>query len=161
MEYSSLSCNGMGFYDMKVLFVCTNNITRSLMAEAFFNRLSRHQSASAGVKVGERNRDGQTIKEIADDPSGPEYLGFTMDIMKEEGFDISRSVSKQVTSEMVEAADKVVVMTRKEWLPDYLEGNEKVVFWSVRVPAESTRDSFVYIKDQVMRQVEELVAEIE
>ncbi|MEE9261652.1 MAG: low molecular weight phosphatase family protein, partial [Dehalococcoidia bacterium] len=43
---------------MKVLFVCTNNVTRSLMAEAFFNRLSTHEATSAGVKVNERGREG-------------------------------------------------------------------------------------------------------
>ena len=145
---------------MKLLFVCTNNATRSLIAEAFFNRLSTHEATSAGVKVRERGREGQTMKEAVEDPSGPQYLRFTLEIMNEEGFDRSGCASKQLIQPMVEAANRVVVMTRREWLPDYLENDDEVIFWNVQIPPAMTRESFIHVKDQVKEYVKELVAEI-
>ena len=44
---------------MKVLFVCLANVGRSQMAEAFFNRLSRHQAGSAGSRVSAQ--EGQNL----------------------------------------------------------------------------------------------------
>ena len=62
---------------MKVLFVCIHNSARSQMAEAFVNRLSggRVLAQSAGLTPGELNL-------------------FVVEVMKEEGIDISNSQAK-------------------------------------------------------------------
>jgi len=39
---------------MKVLFVCYANVGRSQVAQACFDPLSKHDSASAGIAVNER-----------------------------------------------------------------------------------------------------------
>jgi len=145
---------------MKVLFVCTNNVNRSQMAEAFFGRLSTHQVVSAGVRVSERGWDGRTMKEIANDPSIRQYLRFTLDIMANEGFDLSGNVSKQLTAEMADDADRIIALCPKENLPDYILHSDKAVFESIRFPTPMTYDSFIQVKDEVKQFVEKLVREI-
>ena len=89
---------------MKVLFVCRSNITRSQMAQALFDRLSERQSMSAGTSVGKQN--GRTLQQAAkefEERSAPPI--FALDIMREEGLDMSNSVMSQLPREMVDEAD--------------------------------------------------------
>src|SRR3989338_3696862 len=97
---------------MKILFVCKGNVGRSQMATTLYNTLSQtHDSLFAGTHVHEK--EGQKIKE---NPKAE----FVIAVMREEGADVSDCVRKQVTFQMVEQADKVVVMVDKEELPSYL-----------------------------------------
>lgn len=52
------------YLTLDVLFVCRANLGRSQMAQAMFNRLSKHQSTSAGTMVLEM--DGQTVAKRAE-----------------------------------------------------------------------------------------------
>lgn len=145
---------------MNILFVCTNNLTRSQMAEVFFNELSSHKGSSAGLKVSENGRDGQTLQQIASDPSGPNYTQKVLDVMEEKGFHLNGAISKQLTSEVAEAADRVIVMTKQQSLPSFLLHNDKVLIWDVRVPSEMTHDIFRYVRDEVRQRVRELAQEV-
>ena len=145
---------------MNVLFVCTNNLTRSQMAEVFFNELSDHKGSSAGLRVQENGKDGETLQRIASHPSGPSYTQMVLDVMEEKSFNLNGTISKQLTPEMVEAADKVVVMTTQQALPSFLLDNDKVVIWDVRVPSEMSHDTFRYVRDEVRRRVRELANEV-
>ncbi len=145
---------------MNILFVCTNNLTRSQMAEVFFNEISNHKGLSAGLRVSENGRDGATLQQIASDPSGPSYTQKVLDVMEEKGFHLSGTISKQLTPEMAEAADKVIVMTKQQALPIFLLHNDKVLIWDVRVPSEMTHDTFRNIRDEVRRRVRELAQEV-
>ena len=120
---------------MNILFVCTNNLTRSQMAEVFFNELSNHKGSSAGSRVRENDRDGKTLQQIASDPSGPHFTQSVLDVMEEKGFNLNGTINKQLTPEMAEAADKVIVMTTQQALPSFLLHNDKVLIWDVRVPS--------------------------
>lgn len=64
---------------LKVLFVCVHNSARSQMAEAFLNNLAgdRFQAESAGMEAGVLNP-------------------LAVEVMKEEGIDISRNKIKSV-----------------------------------------------------------------
>ena len=140
---------------MRVLFVCRANVSRSQTAKAFFDRLSTHQSQSAGTTVGDKH--GQTIREHL---AGRGFLDFVFDILKDQGVDILESERTQVTPTMVEEADRVIVMTERDSLPDYLLGNKKVDNWDIRdtlrQPYEVTREVTV----QIHRSVRALVDEI-
>ncbi len=145
---------------MNILFVCTNNLTRSQMAEVFFNELSNHKGSSAGLRVRENGRDGESLQQIASDPSGPSYTQTVLDVMEEKGFNLYGTISKQLTPEMAEAADKVIVMTTQQALPSFLLHNDKVVIWDVRVPSEMSHDTFRYVRDEVRRRVREMAQEV-
>jgi len=105
---------------MKILFVCKANSGRSQLAEAIFNKLSKgkHQAASAGTKVirEDVNREGTKI-------SDPNIIA----VMKEIGVDVSGNVRNQVTPEMLEKVDKVVILAEPEFVPEYLRQNKKSI----------------------------------
>ena len=77
-----------------VLFVCVGNAGRSQMAEAFFNQAAggKARAISAGTKPA-RAVDPQTVE-----------------VMREVGIDISGSMPKALTMEMLDRADRVVAM---------------------------------------------------
>jgi glycine hydroxymethyltransferase len=75
----------------RVLFICTGNVCRSPMAEGFLREMARE--ANADIEVGSAGlgaMDDMT-------PSRNSVIA-----MREEGIDISRQLSRQLTPEMVE-----------------------------------------------------------
>ena len=140
---------------MKVLFVCQNNVGRSQTAEVFFNRLSQHASTSVGTKVGEA--EGQTIADLAQTVPTVARL---MELTAADGLPISSNQRNQLTSEMVDAADKVVILAERETWPEYLVEGGKVVFWEIGDAANVSLDGLPGMIDQVKARVEELVREI-
>ncbi len=120
----------------------------------FLNRLSKHESGSAGTRVGEA--DGKTVAQIAQTSAN---AALTVEIMAEEGLDIASNRRTQLTSEWVNAADKVIVMAARNSWPDYLVEGGKVVFWAITDPVNMPKSEAETIKDQVKAMVEELVRE--
>jgi len=125
------------------------------MAQAMFNRLSKHQSTSAGTMVLEM--DGQTVAKRAEvAPSGVLVLEL---MSEEEDQDLSSEQRTQLTPELVDAADKVIVMAERETWPDYLVESGKVEFWDIEDAFNIPTDAVRAIKDQIKVRVEELVRE--
>ena len=103
------------------------------MAQAMFNRLSKHQSTSAGTMVLEM--DGQTVAKRAEvAPSGVLVLEL---MSEEEDQDLSSEQRTQLTPELVDAADKVIVMAERETWPDYLVESGKVSSGTSKTPSTS------------------------
>jgi protein-tyrosine-phosphatase len=107
---------------MKVLFVCRGNVGRSQIAAELFSKYSGEKASSAGTKV--FDREGQKLKSL---PLAEPVIRF----MKEEGIDVSENVRTQVTFEMIQDFDKVIVMAEPETIPDYLSNSEKFVYWEI------------------------------
>lgn len=127
---------------MKVLFVCKSNGGRSQMGEAFFNLGSKpHTASSAGTQVGEKQ--GQTIY--------PNIL----EIMQEIGIDLSKKSRKQLTEELVDEADKVIVMEETKNIPDYLLNSPKLIRWDIPNGADASPEFLRHIRDQIKNLVEE------
>ena len=142
---------------MKVLFVCYANVGRSQVAEAYFKKLSQHDSDSAGLAVNEliapRNLSSRKLKDVPDQRS-VEY------IRREFGVEVSEKERQQLVPAMIDKADLLVVIAEKERWPGYLTEGGKVVFWDIP-DAVGQPDAFAYdVYRQVQRRVEQLVAEI-
>jgi len=142
---------------MKILFVCHANAGRSQVAEELFNQLSQHKAESAGTKVdellAERNPSNRTIKHAT---GGPSVIAY----MRGEGIDVSENNRIQLTPNMVDEADKVVVITVKESWPKYLQESEKVIFWDIPNAVGMTPETARVVYDQVKQHVKELADEI-
>ena len=142
---------------MKILFVCYANVGRSQVAQAYFTKLSRHASDSAGIAVDElivqRRLPSRKLKDVLDQRS-VEYIG------REFGMDVSERERQQLVPAMLDEADRVIVIAEKERWPDYLQEGGKVVFWDIP-DAVGQPDEFAYdVFRQVQRRVERLVEEI-
>ena len=142
---------------MKVLFVCYANVGRSQVAQAYFDKLSQHDSESAGIAVNELivkgNLSSRKLKDLPTQRS-VEYIrcGF--------GVDISEKERQQLVPAMIDKADLVIVIAEKESWPGYLQEGGKVVFWDIPDAVGQT-DAFAYdVYRQVQRKVEQLVEEI-
>ena len=142
---------------MKVLFVCYANVGRSQVAQAYFTKLSQHDSDSAGIAVNDLiakgNLAGNKLKDMPTRRS-VEYIG------REFGVGISEKERQQLTPALIDNSDLVIVIAEKERWPGYLKEGGKVVFWDVP-DAVGRADDFAYdVYRQVQRHVEELVEEI-
>ena len=129
---------------MKVLFVCEGNAARSQMAQAFYNNATRSTDAeSAG-----------TIVDITGLVPPKVIL-----VMNELGIPMDAHFRKQITREMFDAAERVILMTQNS-LPDYLQG-DKVTFWDVDDPRHKEMDVFYRVRGEIQKKVEELIADDE
>jgi arsenate reductase (thioredoxin) len=139
---------------MNVLFICKANVGRSQMASAFFNKLSKkNKSTSAGTQVGEK--EGQIIGEN-------EKTKLLIKVMGDEGIDIKNFKRKQLTPQMVDKADKIIVMAEKSECSEYLLKSNKVIFWKIE-DVNGRYDSFEYhvkTRDDIKNLVDNLIKEI-
>ena len=128
----------------KVLFVCIGNTCRSQMAEGFARAL--------GKKVMEASSAGMAATGIL----SPEV----QEVMEEEGIDISRQTSKQITREMVDQADLVVSLggCPECNFPDLLEG--KLITWPVPDPFGLDISHHRRVRDMIKKKVMDLIIDI-
>lgn len=136
---------------MKILFVCGANVGRSQIAESYFNKFSKkHKAISAGEHTSMKEYNGEKLKVFAMDIVG---------IMKEEGIDISEKVTKQLTKEMIDSCDKIIVLGERENLPDYID-KSKVAFWSIpdlnHMPHKIQQEYRDRIKKLVLKLIKEI-----
>lgn len=127
----------------KVLFVCVGNAGRSQMAEAYFNHLagSRAVAASAG-----------TVPAARVDP-------VVIQLMQEEGIDISAAVPKLLTQEMLDSADHVVTMGcgAENVCPAKWIATED---WGLPDPKGKSMDEIRTIRDEIKSHVKTLLESI-
>jgi arsenate reductase (thioredoxin) len=135
----------------KILFVCRGNVGRSQIAEALLKKIAgdAYEITSAGTKL---SGSEQPIGELA--PA----INEVVEVMKEAGVDVSQNIRTQVTKEMADASDKVVlVVDDDDPIPDYLLNNPKVIRWDVLDPKGQTLEFTRSVRDQIDGFVNEMV----
>ncbi|PLS80770.1 hypothetical protein CYG49_04050 [Candidatus Saccharibacteria bacterium] len=135
---------------MKVLFVCAYNVGRSQMAEGLFNKyITGSQADSAGTIVADD--EGETIEERAQTGGGAKHV---IAVMDEEGIDVRQSKRNQVTEEILQNYDKVIVMAEKDTIQNWLSTSDKFIYWKVEDPRfkglEAARETRNLIKDKIL-----------
>ena len=128
---------------MKILFICKGNVGRSQMAEFLFRQKfgDQHHISSAGVKL---TGPEQPIVDLL--PLTKEVI----DVMKEEGLDISSAVRNQLTPQMIEEMGKIIaVIEDEELLPSYLTGSPKLIRWNVPDPKGKDLDFTRDVREQI------------
>lgn len=134
----------------KILFVCRGNVARSQIAMELFNKFTGLDADSAGTKVDDK--ENEMIKEI---PPAEVIIR----LMKKEGVDVSENKRHQLTPEMVEKFDKIIVMAEPETFPDYLKNSPKMEYWKVEDPNgmndADTAKIVSQIKSKVLKFIEE------
>ncbi len=126
-----------------LLFVCTENSARSQMAEGFFNFYNRNPeyvAISAGTAPSKSTKP------------------FAIEIMKENGIDISKQIPKILTWEMAQNAERVYTMGCINACP--LTPPEKTKDWKLEDPAGESIEKFREVRDEIERRIKRLVAEL-
>ena len=124
-----------------ILFVCTGNSCRSVMAEGMFRELVSGQAdqfhvGSAGVSA----LDGY--------PASQE----TIKVMKEENIDVSAHRSRHLTAAMVRTADRIFVMEQAHKdliLQSWPEAGEKTHLLNEYAPDAKQRSQEIDIPDPI------------
>ncbi len=138
---------------MKILFVCRGNVGRSQIAEALLKKEGgdSFEVSSAGTKL---SGPEQPIGELV--PATQEVL----DVMNEVGIDISQNIRRQVTKEMADDADRIIlVVDEHDPIPDYLTDNPKVVTWDVLDPKGQDLEFTRRVRDQIAGYIETFIEE--
>jgi len=112
------------------------------MAEAFYNHLTKSNSASsAGIDHATPEKYSSPTKEV-------------IEVMSEEGIDVSKKKVKTITEEMLRENDKVFVMYPRGKCPNFLSKSSKVKFWRIKDPygkgKRTTRDVRDTIKKKIL-----------
>jgi arsenate reductase (thioredoxin) len=126
-----------------VMFVCVHNAGRSQMAAAYLSHL-------AGDRIEVRS-SGTAPK----DQVNPAVV----EVMLEEGIDISGNVPKVLTDEMVQDSDYVITMGCGDACPFY--PGKTYLDWPLEDPAGQGAAAIRPIRDQIKGLVQGLITEID
>ena len=80
--------------------------------------------------------------------------------MDEEGMDVRDYKRTQLTPELVNWADKVFVITEKEFCPDYLLESHKSTYWHILDAKGTDYETHIKTRNEIKKRIEELVSKI-
>lgn len=128
----------------RVLFVCVENAGRSQMAEAFANMYGKDkvEVSSAG------NKPADKVNPVV------------VEVMKEKGIDISRNKPKLITFQMAQESDLIVTMGCNDQGICPGPFFKPTIDWKLEDPKGKPIEKVREIRDQIERQVQELIAEL-
>jgi len=119
--------------------------------------MSQHECDSAGIAVNERIAAMKLPSRKLKDTLTPRSVEY---VRRAFGLDIAEKERQQLTPEMIDSSDLVIVIAEKDRWPSYLKEGGKVVFWDIQ-DAFGMADEFADdIYREVQRRVKQLVAEI-
>lgn len=133
---------------MNVLFVCIGNACRSPMAEGLFNfesiKLGKdHKARSAGVRP-----YFQVINE-------------SVKVMNELGINISNHKPKHLTREMMDWADKIILLDRDitdELINLPFNKKYKIIIWDIEDPFNTSKENFRRVRNILNKEILEILS---
>jgi protein-tyrosine-phosphatase len=135
---------------MKILFVCKYNVGRSQMAAAMYNKLTGSDDAeSAGTEV---EKPGQTLIDRTKERGGASHV---IDVMQEEGIDVSNNFRRQVTKQMIKQYDQIISMADKKHTPGWLLNASNYTYWHIPDPMTKNYDETIKAKNQIKRKIKD------
>lgn len=130
------------------------NVGRSQMAQALYNQATDSEDAgSAGVTV---QKPGQTVAERAQEKPGVRYI---IQVMEEEGLDVSNCTRRQLTADMPAQYDAVISMAEREFSPDWLLNAPNYRYWQIDDPKGLSYDVASKTRDILKQKIADLLAE--
>jgi arsenate reductase (thioredoxin) len=126
-----------------VLFVCVHNAGRSQMAAGYLKHL-------AGDRV--------LVLSAGTDP-GSEINPVALEVMKEEGIDLSSATPEKLSDEKVLQSDYVITMGCGDACPFF--PGKTYLDWPLRDPKGQSLDVVREIRDEIKQLVLDLIAEID
>ena len=120
------------------------------MAAALFTKYSGMKTFSAGTKVLEN--ENQKIKEI---PQAEPVIRF----MRKEGINVAEDTRTQLTTEMVQESDRIIVMAEPETIPEYLSKSDKMEFWDIKDPKGMDDEGYEKIVSQIKSKLKQFIKE--
>jgi arsenate reductase (thioredoxin) len=114
--------------------------------------MGSHDADAAGTAVKE---PGQTLLERKRTSLSKNF--FVLDVMKEEGIDMSQATREQLTADKVTQADLVVSMENKADTPAWLLASPKYIFWDVPDPRGQEIERTREIRDDIKGRVTDLL----
>ncbi len=129
----------------RILFVCIENAGRSQMAEAFANKYGKGKfiASSAG------NKPADKVNPVV------------VEAMKEKGIDISGNKPKLLTFEMAQESDIIVTMGCDDQGICPGPFFKPTIDWKLEDPKGKSMEKVREIRDQIERQVQELLKQTE
>ncbi len=77
--------------------------------------------------------------------------------LREIGIDAKDFKRDQLTQEMINTSDKIIVMAEEETIPDYLKESTKVIYWDIEDPKNMSQAETNEIRDQIIPKVKNLI----
>lgn len=128
-----------------VLFLCSSNIGRSQIAEAYFNHFSKkHKAVSAGTNYRGDSAMSPTFKRM----------------LELEGVSTKGQVPKALDPEIAEKADKIVALCSRAECPVYALKSGKIVFWDIPEVEEKSQEYKIKVKELIKKNVQQLLVEL-
>ena len=81
----------------------------------------------------------------------------TIQVMKEDGIDVSLSPVRFLTQHMMDQAGHIYVLTNSNDCPNYLLNSNKVSFWKVDDPSGKQIEEFRKIQDLIKSKIQNIV----
>ncbi|WP_165063302.1 arsenate reductase ArsC [Marisediminicola senii] len=125
-----------------VLFVCIHNAGRSQMAAGYMRELS---GGAVEVRSG-GSEPGDQINPMA------------IEVMAEEGIDISQAIPQLMTTEQVRDSDVVITMGCGDVCPIF--PGKRYEDWELVDPKDKSADEVRPIRDDIKSRIEKLLAEL-
>ena len=135
---------GLSYFAMKnVLFICVHNSGRSQMAEAFFNQMALGKAVAVSAGTEPAAQVNSTV----------------VTAMREVGIEIGDKRPKLLSAEMLESADRVIIMgcSVEKACPATFVTTEN---WKLEDPEGKPIEQVRQIRDEIKAKVERLIREL-